>query len=57
MIDLARLETFIFAAEHLSFSEAARHLHVTQPTISHHIKALEADMDVKLFDRSGASSN
>jgi DNA-binding transcriptional LysR family regulator len=28
-------------------------LHVTQPTISHHIKALETDMDVKLFDRSG----
>ncbi len=55
MIDLARLETFIFAAEHLSFSEAARHLHVTQPTISHHIKALEADMDVKLFDRSGGN--
>jgi DNA-binding transcriptional LysR family regulator len=55
MIDLARLETFIFAAEHRSFSEAARYLHVTQPTISHHIKALEIDMDVQLFDRSGAS--
>lgn len=55
MIDLARLETFIFAAEHLSFSEAARFLHVTQPTISHHIKALETDMNVKLFDRSGAN--
>jgi DNA-binding transcriptional LysR family regulator len=54
MIDLARLETFIFAAEHLSFSEAARHLHVTQPTISHHIKALEVDMNVELFDRTGA---
>ena len=55
MIDLARLETFIFAAEHLSFSEAARHLHVTQPTVSHHIKALEANMNAKLFDRSGTS--
>jgi DNA-binding transcriptional LysR family regulator len=54
MIDLARLETFIFAAEHLSFSEAARHLHITQPTVSHHIKALEADMNVQLFDRTGA---
>ncbi len=52
MIDLARLETFIFAAEHLSFSEAARHLHVTQPTVSHHIKALETNLGVTLFDRS-----
>jgi DNA-binding transcriptional LysR family regulator len=55
MIDLTRLETFIFAAEHLSFSEAARHLHVTQPTISHHIKALEVNMNVTLFERSGTS--
>jgi DNA-binding transcriptional LysR family regulator len=55
MIDLARLETFIFAAEHLSFSEAARHLHVTQPTVSHHIKALEKDLNVKLFQRAGTS--
>ena len=52
MVDLTRLETFIFAAEHLSFSEAARYLHVTQPTVSHHIKALETDMNVSLFDRS-----
>ncbi|MCB9421815.1 MAG: LysR family transcriptional regulator [Ardenticatenaceae bacterium] len=55
MIDLTRLETFIFAAEHLSFSEAARHLHVTQPTISHHIKALETDLNVQLFDRAGTA--
>jgi len=52
MLDLTRVETFIYAAEHLSFSEAARHLHLTQPTISHHIKALETDLNVELFDRS-----
>lgn len=43
----------MFAAETLSFSEAAKHLHVTQPTISHHIKSLERDLDVELFVRSG----
>ena len=53
MIDLAKLETFIHVAENLSFSEAAKHLHLTQPTISHHIKILETELDVTLFTRSG----
>ena len=53
MIDLQRLEAFLFAAETSSFSEAAKHLHVTQPTISHHIKGLEQDLGVELFSRSG----
>ncbi|MBT3391142.1 MAG: LysR family transcriptional regulator [Chloroflexi bacterium] len=54
MIELTRLKTFIYAADELSFSEAARHLHITQPTVSHHIKALEKELDVQLFDRTGA---
>jgi DNA-binding transcriptional LysR family regulator len=53
-MDLQRLESFLFAAEHLSFSEAARLLRVTQPTISHHIKMLEGELGLELFDRSGA---
>jgi DNA-binding transcriptional LysR family regulator len=53
MIDLMRLKAFVYAAESLSFSEAARQLHVTQPTISHHIKALEKTIGVELFTRSG----
>ncbi len=52
MIDITRLETFLQAAENLSFSEAARKLHVTQPTVSHHIKTLERELDVELFIRS-----
>lgn len=54
MIDIARLETFIYAAEHLSFTEAARLLHLTQPTVSHHIKLLEQDLGVELFERAGS---
>lgn len=54
MLDLARLETFIVAAEALSFSEAAKHLHLSQPTISHHIKTLEQAFQVTLFDRTGS---
>lgn len=53
MIDLMRLRAFIYAAESLSFSEAAKQLHVTQPTISHHIKNLEKTLNVELFLRSG----
>lgn len=52
-MDIQRLETFLWAAEHMSFSEAAKQLHITQPTISHHIKVLESELGVELFDRSG----
>jgi DNA-binding transcriptional LysR family regulator len=55
MIDLTKLNSFLHAAENLSFSEAAKHLHLTQPTISHHIKALERDLGVELFIRSGSN--
>ena len=55
MIDVQRLETFIFAAEYLSFSEAAKQLNLTQPTVSYHIKALEKELGVELFIWSGGS--
>ena len=53
MIDLTRLQTFVHVAQSMSFSEAAAHLHLTQPAISHHIKSLEQDLNVTLFERSG----
>jgi DNA-binding transcriptional LysR family regulator len=53
MVDLLRLKVFLYAAETLSFSEAAKRLHLTQPTVSHHIKVLERDLGVTLFDRTG----
>jgi DNA-binding transcriptional LysR family regulator len=52
MIDLMRLQTFVHAAESLSFSTAARHMQLSQPTVSHHIKMLEETFGVELFDRS-----
>ena len=51
MVDLNRIETFLHAAETLNFSEAARILHLTQPTVSHHIKNLEQELGVELFKR------
>ena len=53
-MDLTRLKSFLYAAEYLNFSEAAKQLHLTQPTISHHIKVLENDMGVDLFLRKGS---
>jgi DNA-binding transcriptional LysR family regulator len=53
--DLTKLNSFLYVAENLSFSEAAKQLHLTQPTISHHIKALERDLGVELFNRSGSN--
>ena len=54
MIDLMKLQAFLYAAESLSFSVAAKQLHLSQPTISHHIKSLEQELGVELFARSGS---
>lgn len=47
-----RLKTFITVAEKSSFSEAAKRLFVTQPTITSQVKALENELDTKLFERT-----
>lgn len=52
MVDIDKLETFMMAAETLSFSETAKRLHLSQPTVSHHIKTLEKSMGVILFTRT-----
>ena len=51
MVDLNRIESFLHAAETLNFSEAARALHLTQPTISHHIKNLEQELGVEITEQ------
>jgi DNA-binding transcriptional LysR family regulator len=53
MIENNRLQVFIQAADTLNFSEAAKILNLSQPTVSHHIRTLESDMGVKLFYRDG----
>jgi DNA-binding transcriptional LysR family regulator len=52
MLDLQKVETFLCAAENLSLSEAAKQLHLSQPTVSHHIKTLEQELGTELFVRS-----
>jgi LysR family glycine cleavage system transcriptional activator len=48
---LNALRSFEAAARHQSFTRAADELCVTQGAVSHQVKALEADLGVKLFNR------
>lgn len=52
MLDF-RLKVFQSVARNLSFTKAANELFITQPAISKHIKELETEFGVKLFDRIG----
>ncbi len=48
---LNALKAFEAAARHESFTRAAEELCVTQGAVSHQVKALEAELGVKLFNR------
>jgi DNA-binding transcriptional LysR family regulator len=52
-MELKYLEIFCTVVDLKSFSKAAQVLHLTQPTISVHIKALEDEFSTKLLDRLG----
>src|SRR5438270_9268908 len=52
-MDLARLRVFQAVADLGSFSRAARALFLSQPAVTQHIHALEAELGVPLFDRLG----
>ncbi len=47
-----QLKTFLLVADKKSFSEAARILHLAQPTVTAHIKSLEIYLNIKLFERT-----
>ncbi|MHA7773578.1 LysR substrate-binding domain-containing protein [Roseibium sp. M-1] len=45
------LKAFEAAARHLNFRMAAEELGVTQGAVAQHVRAIEADFDIKLFER------
>ena len=47
-----RLRVFRAVAEELSFRKAAEALHLSQPAVSQHVRALEEESGVQLFDRA-----
>jgi DNA-binding transcriptional LysR family regulator len=52
-MDIHQLKVFTSVFKNRSFSRASEELHLTQPTISDHVKTLEEELDCKLFDRLG----
>ncbi len=48
---LRELECFTAVAEELSFTRAAKRLHLAQPPLSRHVRALEERMGARLFER------
>lgn len=51
MATIRQLEAFIATAEFKKMSEAAKHLYISQPTISQIISELEKEYQTKLFER------
>lgn len=47
-----QLAVFIAVAEHQSFSQAAKQLHMTQSAVSQHIKSFEKDIGATLLERT-----
>lgn len=52
-MDFRRLEVFVKVFQEKSFSKAGQALLLAQPTISEHIRLLEEDLGLTLFDRQG----
>ena len=51
-MELYQLKTFVTVAETGNLTQAAERLFTSQPAVSAHIKALEMQLDIKLFDRT-----
>lgn len=53
MLTLVHLKVLAAVARHGSVTEAARELHYSQPSVSHHLSRLEAATGVNLVQRTG----
>ena len=55
-MDLWQLHIFVRVVEEKSFSKASAAIHLSQPTVSAHIKELETHFQCKLLDRLGRTT-
>lgn len=51
-ITIRQIEAFLKVAECGSFTRAAERLHVAQPALSQHVRDLEGELGIRLFDRT-----
>ncbi len=54
-MEIKQLESFVAVVVYKSFTEAAKQLYISQPTISTHIQALEKELESKLIIRTTKS--
>ena len=54
-MELKQLESYVAVVTYKSFTEAAKQLYISQPTISTHIQALEKELQSKLIVRTTKS--
>ncbi|MBI3944321.1 MAG: LysR family transcriptional regulator [Armatimonadetes bacterium] len=52
-MELFQLRSFLRAADEGSITRAAAALYLTQPAVTQHVRALERELGVPLFDRTG----
>ncbi|MGY3718706.1 LysR family transcriptional regulator [Sutcliffiella cohnii] len=52
-MEFAWLKTFVTAAEYENFKRTADVLFISQPTVTVHVKLLEKELGIKLFQREG----
>ncbi|MDS1030203.1 selenium metabolism-associated LysR family transcriptional regulator [Bacillota bacterium LX-D] len=56
-MEFKQLETFLLVTKCGSFTEAAKLLYISQPTVSIQIGALEEELGIKLFERQGKETS